>query len=124
MTEECLRLGIEAAAQKGARIQDIGKAVYKHANAHKYGVVRDYCGHGVGLAVHEEPEIPNYASPYMPNPRIREGMVLAIEPMINLGTAKVRVLKDNWTVVTSDGLPSSTLNAVAITNDGLRVLTV
>ncbi|HOE83849.1 MAG TPA: type I methionyl aminopeptidase [Sphaerochaeta sp.] len=125
VTEECLRLGIEAAAQKGARIQDIGKAVYKHANAHKYGVVRDYCGHGVGLAVHEEPEIPNYASPYMPNPRIREGMVLAIEPMINLGTAKVRVLKDNWTVVTSDGLPSSHFeDTVAITNDGLRVLTV
>ncbi|HPZ16625.1 MAG TPA: type I methionyl aminopeptidase, partial [Sphaerochaeta sp.] len=82
VTEECLRLGIEAAGKKGARIQDIGKAVYKHATAHGYGVVRDYCGHGVGLAVHEDPEIPNYASTYLPNPRIREGMVLAIEPMI------------------------------------------
>ena len=58
VTEECLRLGIEAAGKKGARIQDIGKAVYKHATAHGYGVVRDYCGHGVGLAVHEDPEIP------------------------------------------------------------------
>ncbi|MCK9547906.1 MAG: type I methionyl aminopeptidase [Sphaerochaeta sp.] len=125
VTEECLRLGIEAAGKSGARIQDISKAVYAHATAHGYGVVRDYCGHGVGLAVHEGPEIPNYASPYLPNPRIREGMVLAIEPMINMGTAKVRVLKDNWTVVTTDGLPSSHFeDTVAITNDGLKVLTV
>ncbi len=125
VTEECLRLGIEAAGRPGARIQDIGKAVHKHATSHGYGVVRDYCGHGVGLAVHEEPEIPNYPSSYLPNPRIREGMVLAIEPMINMGTAKVRVLKDNWTVVTSDGLPSSHFeDTVAITNEGLKVLTV
>ena len=125
VTEECLRLGIEAAGKKGARIQDIGKAVYKHATAHGYGVVRDYCGHGVGLAVHEDPEIPNYASTYLPNPRIREGMVLAIEPMINLGTAKVRVLSNDWTVVTTDGLPSSHFeDTVAITKDGLKVLTV
>ncbi len=125
VTEECLRLGIEAAGKKGARIQDIGKAVYKHATAHGYGVVRDYCGHGVGLAVHEDPEIPNYASTYLPNPRIREGMVLAIEPMINMGTAKVRVLSNDWTVVTTDGLPSSHFeDTVAITKDGLKVLTV
>jgi methionyl aminopeptidase len=125
VTEECLRLGIEAAGKKGARIQDIGKAVYKHATAHGYGVVRDYCGHGVGLAVHEDPEIPNYASTYLPNPRIREGMVLAIEPMINMGTPKVRVLANDWTVVTTDGLPSSHFeDTVAITKDGLKVLTV
>ncbi len=125
VTEECLRLGIEAAGKKGARIQDIGKAVYKHATAHGYGVVRDYCGHGVGLAVHEDPEIPNYASTYLPNPRIREGMVLAIEPMINMGTPKVRVLSNDWTVVTTDGLPSSHFeDTVAITKDGLKVLTV
>jgi len=125
VTEACLRLGIEAAGKSGARIQDIGKAVYAHATAHGYGVVRDYCGHGVGLAVHEGPEIPNYTSPYLPNPRIREGMVLAIEPMINMGTPKVRVLKDNWTVVTTDGLPSSHFeDTVAITTDGLKVLTV
>lgn len=125
VTEECLRLGVEAAGKQGARIQDIGKAVYKHATAHGYGVVRDYCGHGVGLAVHEGPEIPNYASSYLPNPRIREGMVLAIEPMINMGTPKVRVLGDNWTVVTTDGLPSSHFeDTVAITKDGLKVLTV
>ncbi|MGE4453534.1 MAG: type I methionyl aminopeptidase [Sphaerochaeta sp.] len=125
VTQESLRLGIEAASAKGARIQDIGSAVYKHARKHGYGVVRDYCGHGVGLDVHEEPEIPNYTSSYLPNPRIREGMVLAIEPMINLGTHKVKVLSNDWTVVTADGLPSAHFeDTVAITKDGLEVLTV
>lgn len=125
VTEQCLTLGIEAASEKGARIQDIGRAVYKHATKYGYGVVRDYCGHGVGLDVHEEPEIPNYASSYLPNPRIREGMVLAIEPMINLGTHKVKVLANDWTVVTSDGLPSAHFeDTVAYTKDGLEILTV
>jgi len=125
VTEESLRLGIEAASQKGARIQDIGSAVYKHARKHGYGVVRDYCGHGVGLDVHEEPEIPNYTSSYLPNPRIREGMVLAIEPMINLGTHKVRLLSNDWTVVTADGLPSAHFeDTVACTQNGLEILTV
>ncbi len=125
VTEQSLRLGIEAASEKGARIQDIGAAVYKHARKHGYGVVRDYCGHGVGLDVHEEPEIPNYTSSYLPNPRIREGMVLAIEPMINLGTHKVKVLSNDWTVVTADGLPSAHFeDTVAITKHGLEVLTV
>ena len=125
VTEQCLRLGIEAASEKGARIQDIGSAVYKHARKHGYSVVRDYCGHGVGLEVHEEPEIPNYTSSYLPNPRIREGMVLAIEPMINLGTHKVKVLANDWTVVTIDGLPSAHFeDTVAYTKDGLEVLTV
>jgi methionyl aminopeptidase len=125
VTEESLRLGIEAASMKGARIQDIGAAVYKHARKHGYGVVRDYCGHGVGLDVHEEPEIPNYTSSYLPNPRIREGMVLAIEPMINLGTHKVKLLTNDWTVVTADGLPSAHFeDTVAITKHGLEVLTV
>jgi methionyl aminopeptidase len=87
--------------------------------------VRDYCGHGVGLDVHEEPEIPNYTSSYLPNPRIREGMVLAIEPMINLGTHKVRLLSNDWTVVTADGMPSAHFeDTVAITKHGLEVLTV
>ncbi len=125
VTEESLRLGIEAAAQKGARIQDIGAAVYKHARKHGYGVVRDYCGHGVGLDVHEEPEIPNYTSSYLPNARIREGMVLAIEPMINLGTHKIKLLSNDWTVITADGLPSAHFeDTVAITKHGLEVLTV
>lgn len=125
VTERCLVLGIEAAGKKGARIQDIGKAVYKHANSHGYGVVRDYCGHGVGLAVHEEPSIPNYVSSFMANPRIREGMVLAIEPMINLGTKNIRTLENGWTVVTADGKPSAHFeDTVAITKHGLEILTV
>ncbi len=87
-------------------------------------MVRDFTGHGVGLAVHEAPEIPNYSAPFLPNPRIREGMVLAIEPMINLGTHKVSILEDNWTVVTQDGLPSAHFeDTVAITRDGLVILT-
>ncbi|MFA6775486.1 MAG: type I methionyl aminopeptidase [Sphaerochaetaceae bacterium] len=125
VTAECLQLGMDAAEKPHARIQDIGAAVFKHADAYHYGVVRDYCGHGVGLAVHEDPEIPNYTSPMMPNPRIREGMVLAIEPMINLGTKNIRTMPNGWTVVTADGLPSSHWeNTVAITKNGFEVLTV
>lgn len=125
VTQQCLVLAIEAASVKGARIQDIGSAVYKHATKHGYGVVRDYCGHGVGLDVHEEPEIPNYTSSYLPNPRLREGMVLAIEPMINLGTHKIKVLANDWTVVTLDGLPSAHFeDTVACTHNGLEILTV
>ena len=125
VTEKCLTFGIEAAGKKNARIQDIGSAVFKYANSFGYGVVRDYCGHGVGLDVHEEPEIPNYASTYMPNPRIREGMVLAIEPMINLGTKNIRILDNDWTVVTADGKPSAHFeDTIAITKNGLEILTV
>ncbi|MFA6845278.1 MAG: type I methionyl aminopeptidase [Sphaerochaetaceae bacterium] len=125
VTERCLQLGIEAAGRPHARIQDIGAAVFKLADAHGYGVVRDYCGHGVGLEVHEDPEIPNYTSSMMPNPRIREGMVIAIEPMINLGTKNIRETSNGWTVVTADGEPSSHFeDTVAITRNGLEVLTV
>ncbi|MDD4574297.1 MAG: type I methionyl aminopeptidase [Sphaerochaeta sp.] len=125
VTEKCLALGIEAAGKKGARIQDISGAVYKLANSKGYGVVRDFCGHGVGLAVHEDPSIPNYVSSFMPNPRIREGMVLAIEPMINLGTKNVRTLENGWTVVTADGKPSAHFeDTIALTKDGLEILTV
>ncbi len=124
VTQKSLELGIEAASKSGARIQDIGKAVSAHCSKHGYGVVRDFTGHGVGLAVHEGPEIPNYSAPFLANPRIREGMVLAIEPMINLGTHKVAILEDNWTVVTQDGLPSAHFeDTVAITKDGLVILT-
>lgn len=124
VTAECLKLGIEAAGKPHARIQDIGAAVQKHAESFGYGVVRDYCGHGVGLEVHEDPEIPNYVSPFMPNPRIREGMVIAIEPMINMGTERIRQLGNGWTEVTADGKPSSHWeNTVAITKNGLEVLT-
>jgi methionyl aminopeptidase len=125
VTRECLYLGIEAAGKTGARVHDIGAAVYKHANQNGYGVVRDYCGHGVGLAVHEEPEIPNYVNSLSSNPRLRPGMVIAIEPMINLGTKNIRDLDDGWTVVTADGKPSAHFeHTVAIMKDGVEILTV
>lgn len=124
VTRECLYKGIEAASQKGARIQNIGDVVFKHATQSGYGVVRDYTGHGVGLSLHEEPEVPNYTSLAIPNPRIREGMVFAIEPMINLGTHKIKTLKDGWTVKTQDSLPSAHWeHTVAITDNGLEILT-
>ena len=105
VTLECLAAGIEA-CRVGNRISDISNAVYSIAKKHNYGVVYDYCGHGVGLKVHEDPSVPNY--PFRgANPRIKEGMVLAIEPMINLGTDDVYVAEDGWTVLTDDGLASA-----------------
>ena len=125
VTEKCLYLGIEAAGKTGARIQDIAAAVSTLARKHGYGVVRDYCGHGVGLEMHEDPEIPNYVSLMNPNPRIRKGMVIAIEPMINMGTYKVETdRKDGWTVRTLDGKPACHWeHTVAITDTGLEILT-
>ena len=100
VTEESLYMGIDQAIY-GNRIKDIGKAVSAHVAPHGYGVVKDYCGHGVGFSQHEEPQVPNYVG-LGANPRLSAGMVLAIEPMINLGTGEVKVLGDNWTVVTTD----------------------
>lgn len=101
--EESLYLGIDQALD-GNRIHDISRAIYQHNKARGYGVVRPYCGHGVGFDVHEDPQVPNYVSG--PNPRLRAGMVLALEPMINLGTDDVHELSDGWTVATRDGKPS------------------
>lgn len=125
VTRKCLDLGIEAAGKKGARIQDIGEAVFKYASKFGFGVVRDYCGHGVGLSIHEDPEVPNYTSKMMPNPHLREGMVIAIEPMINMGSYKIKTLSDGWTVKTVDGsVACHWEHTIAITKDGLEVLTV
>lgn len=123
-TEKMLYLGIEAASQPNARIQDIGAAVSKHARLFNYGVVRDYCGHGVGFDLHEDPEVPNYVSLMNPNPRLRTGMVIAIEPMINMGTYKIKTDRDGWTVRTLDGKPACHWeHTVAITESGLEILT-
>lgn len=123
-TEKMLYLGIEAASKPNARIQDIATAVSKHARQFNYGVVRDYCGHGVGLEMHEDPMIPNYVSLANQNPRIRNGMVIAIEPMINMGTYKIKTDRDGWTVRTLDGQPACHWeHTVAITDSGLEILT-
>ena len=122
VTLECLKAGI-AACKAGNRISDIANAVYEIAKKHGYGVVYDYCGHGVGLDVHEDPNVPNCPSSG-PNPRIKPGMVLAIEPMINLGTADVYVADDGWTVKTEDGKWSAhEEHTVAVFSDHTEVLT-
>ena len=123
VTLECLQAGI-AACKAGNRISDISKAVYEIAVKHGYGVVYDYCGHGVGLDVHEEPSIPN-APCRGANPRIQPGMVLAIEPMINLGTADVFLdSKTQWTVISGDRKHSAhEEHTVAVFADHTEVLT-
>lgn len=122
VTRQCLYAGIEK-AHTGNRIQDIGRAVSAQAKRHNFGVVKDYCGHGVGFSQHEDPQIPNYVS-RGPNPRIKKGMILAIEPMINLGTGKVVVHDDGWTVETEDGqLSAHWEHTVAVFDDHTEILT-
>jgi methionyl aminopeptidase len=105
VTRECLLHGV-AQAVAGNRTGDIGHAVQQHAEAHGYGVVRELVGHGVGRKLHEAPEVPNYGRRGQ-GVQLRPGMVLAIEPMINMGTKEVRQLDDGWTIVTRDGRPSA-----------------
>ncbi len=125
-TRLALEAGI-AAMVPGNRISDIGTAIEAHAAPFGFGIVRDYVGHGIGKKLHEDPQVPNYGpalwSRGQPNPRLRSGMVLAIEPMINLGTHEVDVLPDGWTVVTRDGkLSSHWEHTIAVTDDGPKVL--
>ena len=101
VTEEALRRGISA-ARVGSRLGDIGAAVQRHAEAQGYSVVRNYVGHGIGRAMHEEPQVPNYGHPDR-GLVIKEGLCIAIEPMLNIGEAATRTLDDQWTVVTADG---------------------
>ena len=123
VTYECLDKGI-AAAKCGNRIKDISGAVSAHARSYGYGVVRDYCGHGIGLKLHEEPEVPNYCEFAGKNPRLQSGMVIAIEPMINAGSYEVDVLDDDWTVVTCDGSLSAHFeDTVAVFPDHTEILT-
>lgn len=104
-TLECLYLGI-AEMKAGNRLGDIGYAVQAHAEANGYGVVRDLVGHGIGKTMHEDPQVPNYGKRGR-GKKLQEGLVLAIEPMINMGTHRVAYLKDNWTIVTGDRKPSA-----------------
>lgn len=104
VTKECLYLGIEE-ARAGNRIGDIGFAIQQHAEKHGYGVVRDLVGHGLGKTLHEDPQVPNYGRRGR-GKKIENGLTIAIEPMINMGTEQVDQLDDNWTIVTGDRLPS------------------
>lgn len=105
VTKACLYLGIEA-CHTGNRIEDIGYAIQQHAEKHGFGVVRDLVGHGLGKKLHEEPQVPNYGRRGK-GKRIQNGLTIAIEPMINMGTYKVKTLEDQWTIVTEDGFPSA-----------------
>lgn len=122
VTEESLYQGI-AAAIVGNRLSDISHAVQVHVEAAGFSVVRDYVGHGIGRNMHEDPQIPNFGLPGH-GPLLKPGMVLAIEPMVNVGTYKVRTLKDGWTVLTADGKRSAHFeHTIAITPDGPKLLT-
>ena len=122
VTKQSFYEGI-AAIKEGARIGDIGAAIESYVNKFGFTVVRDYIGHGIGRNLHEDPEVPNYGNAGH-GLRIRSGMTLAIEPMVNAGDYKVRVLDDDWTVVTKDGkLSAHYENTVAITDNGVLILT-
>ena len=122
VTQEALGKGIEH-VRMGGRVSDIGHAIQKHVEAHGFSVVREFVGHGIGAALHEEPQIANYGEPGR-GPRLAEGMVLAIEPMVNMGRPAVKVLSDGWTAVTRDGSLSAHFeHTVAVTKSGPLVLT-
>jgi methionyl aminopeptidase len=123
VTEEALFRGIDA-VRPGGRVSDIGAAVEQHVIAHGYSVVREFVGHGIGTALHEEPQIANYG-PAGRGPRLAEGMVLAIEPMVNMGKPAVKVLRDKWTAVTCDGSLSAHFeHTIAVTREGYDILTL
>lgn len=121
-TEKALYEGLKQ-VRVGAHIGDIGEAVQTYAEEHGLGVVKELCGHGVGNHLHEDPDVPNYGRKNT-GPMLKEGMVIAIEPMLNLGTADVYLLDDDWTVVTADDEPSAHYeHTVLITKDGYEILT-
>jgi methionyl aminopeptidase len=122
VTEEALYKAIEC-ARPGNRVSDIGHAVQQHVEAYGFSVVREFVGHGIGEQMHEEPQVPNYGEPGR-GPRLTEGMVLAIEPMVNAGKASVKVLADGWTAVTRDASLSAHFeHTVAVTSGEPWILT-
>jgi methionyl aminopeptidase len=123
ITKEALYAGINE-VKPGKRLSDISHAIQNHVEIQGYSVVRTFVGHGIGTALHEEPQVPNFG-PYGRGPRLKAGMVLAIEPMVNTGDADVEILDDGWTVVTADGQLSAHFeHTVAITENGSEILTV
>jgi methionyl aminopeptidase len=122
VTEQSLYRGIEMAVV-GNRLLDISRAIQTTVEAHGFSVVRDFVGHGIGRSLHEEPQIPNFYSPTAYNPRLKEGMVLALEPMVNAGTYKMKILEDEWTAVTADKKLSAHFeHTIAITKNGPWIL--
>ncbi len=121
VTQECLDIGI-AQTKVGNRIGDIGFFIQQHAEKHGYGVVRELVGHGIGKTMHEDPQVPNYGRRGR-GKKIKEGLTIAIEPMINMGTERIKYLDDNWTIVTADGKPSAHFeHDVAVVNGKPEVL--
>jgi len=122
VTKECFFKGFEQ-LREGNRISDVSAAVEKHATENGYGIVRELTGHGIGKNLHEEPDVPNFVISGR-GIRIREGLVVAVEPMINMGTAKVYIQDDGWTIVTADYKPSAHYeNTVAVTSNGPELMT-
>jgi methionyl aminopeptidase len=122
VTEQSLYKAIEQ-VKIGNRVSDIGAAVQEYVEANGFSVVREFVGHGIGTKLHEEPQVPNYRS-HGADTRLREGMVLAIEPMVNSGRPEAKVLDDKWTAVTADGSSSAHFeHCVAVTKDGPLILT-
>jgi len=122
VTEESLNQGIKKALV-GNRLSDISHAIQTYVESNGFSVVRDYVGHGIGRNMHEEPQVPNFGAPGR-GPRLRAGMALAIEPMVNMGTYEVETLSDNWTVVTKDRKQSAHFeHSIAITDKGPWILT-
>lgn len=122
VTRDALYAAIEQ-ARVGNRISDIGRAVQRLAEDAGFSVVTDFAGHGIGRKLHEDPQVPNYFRAGMPNPRLQEGMVLAIEPMVNEGTAELEIMDDGWTAVTADRKLSAHFeHSIAITAAGPEIL--
>jgi len=122
VTRESLLKAIEKMVP-GNHLFDVSAAVQEYVEARGFSIVRDFCGHGIGQRMHEDPQVPNYGRPGT-GPILKEGWVLAVEPMVNEGTHEVRVLKDGWTVKTKDGRASSHFeHTIAVTEEGPRVLT-
>ena len=121
-TEKALYEGVKQ-VKPGNRIGDISNAVEEYANKHHLGVIKELCGHGIGREMHEDPEVPNYGTKGT-GPKLREGMVICIEPMLNLGTADIYMLDDEWTIKTDDGKPAAHYeHTILVTKDGYEILT-
>lgn len=121
-TEKALNEGIKQ-VKPGNHIGDISNAIEEYAKKHNLGVIRELCGHGIGTDMHEDPDVPNYGKKGE-GPRLKEGMVICIEPMLNLGTREIYMMDDDWTIKTDDGLPSAHYeHTILVTKDGYEILT-